>query len=188
MFVHHRCTNPGLRRRETSRKLRATESTVLSPICVCSGVTIANNIRFLFANCQVPYLSGRIGKQSPGKLSLVDRGTTSFSSDSPGLSSKATQCSLAANRKSPELAVAIRIKSERCAPRRSARKNLCSKRMKPGFSQYLGLCSSAVTSSARNCIDLSLANPGTLLPPTAVRPTPSSLGQKSVIGTQLSKA
>jgi hypothetical protein len=50
------------------------------------------------------------------------------------------------------------------------------------------LCSSTVTSSARNCIDLSLANPGTLLPLTAVRPTPSSLGQKSVIGTQLLKA
>jgi hypothetical protein len=87
-----------------------------------------------------PSLTGRpseSGNTIPASFSLIYRGTTSFSSDSPGLSSKATQCSLAANRKSPELAVAIRIKSERCAPRRSARKNLCSKRMKAGFSQYL---------------------------------------------------
>src|ERR1035441_6536638 len=34
----------------------------------------------------------------------------------------------------------------------------------------LRLCSSVVTSTARNCIDLGLANPGALLPLTAVSP------------------
>jgi len=60
MFVHHGCTNPGLgpfRADVPEGRLSATESPALSPVRICGGFVIADYIRLLFAQCQVPQLS-----------------------------------------------------------------------------------------------------------------------------------
>ena len=62
-FVHPGCTNSGLRRPGgTFPKAFVCQRAPRVPlaVCACSGFAIPTIIRVLFAQCQVPFLSGRM--------------------------------------------------------------------------------------------------------------------------------